>query len=140
MYICHVKFMYFLFSKCVRTTIHRCLPCLYIALRQILTTNTETFSINSSLYCSLQTLTTNTVTFSISSSLYCPLSDPRNKHSNIQYQFLSILPSPVPHNNTVTFSISSSLYCSLQTLTTNTVTFSISSSLYCPPQSLTTTQ
>jgi Leucine-rich repeat (LRR) protein len=54
------------------------------------------------------------VTISISSSLYCPPANPHNKHSNIQYQFFSIL----------------SLH---QTLTTNSLTFIISSSLYSPP-------
>jgi hypothetical protein len=67
---------------------------------QTLTTNTLTFSISSSLYCPPQTLTTNTVTFSISSSLYCPPPDPHNKHTNIQYQFLSIFPSPTTSQQT----------------------------------------
>jgi len=31
-------------------------------------------------------------------SLHCPPPNRHNKHSNIQYQFLSILPSPDPHN------------------------------------------
>jgi hypothetical protein len=31
-------------------------------------------------------------------SLYTPPPDTHNKHSNIQYHFLTILPSPTPHN------------------------------------------
>jgi len=74
-------------------------------------TNTVIFSISSSLYCHPQNLTTNTVTVSISSSLYCIPQDHQEKHSNIQYFFFSILPSPEPHNNTVIICISSSIYC-----------------------------
>jgi hypothetical protein len=33
-------------------------------------------------------------------SLFCPPPDPNNKHSNIQYQFLSILPSNRPSQQT----------------------------------------
>jgi len=66
-----------------------------------------------------------------------PSPHPHNKHSHIQYQFLSILPSPEPHNkNTVTFNISSSLYCPPHTLTTNTVTFTIISFSPCTIQQL----
>jgi hypothetical protein len=100
-----------LISGFVRTTIY-CSPpqCIYNALRQ--------------------TLTTNTVTFSISSSLYYPPPDHHNKHSNIQYQFLSIYPPPDTHKNKEIFSTSSSLYYQQPDNHKKTELFSISFSLY----------
>ena len=120
-----------------QTKYHSAPVPLYIALRQKLTRNTVTFSISSSLYC-LPPDTHNkhsNIQYQFLSILPSP--DPHNKHSIIQYQFLSILPSPDPHNKHSIIQYQFLTILPSPNPHKNTVIFSISFSLYCPHKTLT---
>jgi len=111
--VCCAKYEFSLEKSWFRTTIY-CNPPKYLSiiLTHVLTTSTVTFSISSSLYCPPQTLTTNTVHIQYQFLSILPSPDP-HKNSNIQYQFLSLLPSPGPHNKHSTHSVSVPLYIAL---------------------------